>query len=262
LQNTIIKLKDLTKIYQLKRKEKNAVENVSFDVREKELVCIMGPSGCGKSTLLKMLGGIVKPSSGTITLKGKTYESGIPKEALNNIGFVFQNDNLLPWRNVDKNLRLSLEISKTKGNKWDSRIDELLDMVGLMDYKQAYPHELSGGMRQRIGVIRALVLNPDILLMDQPFGALDAITRKILAFDFLSLWEKTQKTIIFVTNDIDEALLLSSRVLIMSPSPGKIIREFNVDIPFSERNQHLKRNARYNELRNEIKNFIKNEQNI
>ena len=150
-----------------------------------------------------MIAGIIKPSLVTISIDGEIFKEGVPKETRKKFGFVFQNDNLLPWRSIRKNLKLSLELNKLEGPEWDEKIGEVLKMVGLYDYIDAYPDELSGGMRQRVNVARALVHNPSILLMDQPFGALDAITRRILSHDFMKLWQETQKTVIFVTNDID-----------------------------------------------------------
>ena len=254
-----IQIEKLTKVYTLKNGPFCAVKDIDLNIKNKEIVCIMGPSGCGKSTILNMLGGIIKPSSGTISFHGNIYKNGVPNDALKKIGYIFQSDNLLPWRTVEKNLRFPLEILNLRGGKWEKRIDELLEMVGLRAYKNAFPHELSGGMKQRIGVIRALVHNPDILLMDQPFGALDAITGKMLSYDFLALWEKTQKTVLMITNSIDKALLLSSKIFIMSALPGKITHEIDVDIPLSLRNHHIIKNVRFNELRKTVKRLIDKE---
>lgn len=254
-----IQVEKLTKVYISKNSSFCAVKDIDLNINNKEIVCIMGPSGCGKSTILNMLGGIIKPSSGTIFYHGNIYKNGVPSDALKKIGYVFQSDNLLPWRTVEKNLRFPLEILNLREEKWKTRIDELLEMVGLRAYRNAFPHELSGGMKQRIGVIRALVHNPDILLMDQPFGALDAITGKMLSYDFLALWKKTQKTILMITNSIDKALLLSSRVFIMSRLPGKITHEIDVDIPLSLRNHNITKNVRYNELRKTLKQLLNKE---
>ena len=143
-----------------------------------------------------------------------------------------------------------------KGQKWSRRIDEMLTIVGLQDYKDIYPHELSGGMRQRVGIARALVHDPQILIFDQPLGALDAITRKMLSFEILNIWRKTQKTIIMVSNNVDEALLLANRILILSPLPGSIIKEINVDIPYEERTPNINTNKHFQELRREINALI------
>mgnify|MGYP000981588897 FL=1 len=251
--------KNLTKNYQSRSGTTCALNDINIDIDDKQIVSIMGPSGCGKSTLLQILGGINKPTSGTISFYGHEYSEGIPNEDLKKIGFVFQADNLLAWRTVKDNLYLPLEIMNLRGKEWDNRIHELLDMVGLKKFINAYPHELSGGMRQRIRLIRALVHNPNLLLMDQPFGALDAITRKLLNYEFLSLCKKTQKTILLVTNDIDEALLLSSKIYIMSSSPGKIINEVKYDLPIAERNRLTARTNKYQQLRIELKKIIQEE---
>lgn len=171
------KLKNISKVYTQGSEERVVLNGINLEIAETEFLCIMGPSSCGKSTLLKIMGGIEQPTVGEITLKGKTFQGGIPKNVLQDFGFVFQNHNLLEWRTVEKNLRLPLDIFKLRGDNWKQRIDEMLSLVGLLDYKRVYPHELSGGMKQRVGIARALVHDPEVLLMDQPFGALDAITR-------------------------------------------------------------------------------------
>jgi len=178
---------------------------------------------------------------------------------LKKIGYVFQIDNLLPWRTVQKNLELPLEVLGFKGKEWIRRIDDLLEMVGLSDYKYAYPHELSGGMKQRIGVIRALVHNPEIILMDQPFGSLDAITRKLLNYEFLSLWKKTKKTIMLITNDIEEALLLSSKIYLLSNPPGEIVNEIDFNVSAEERNRALVKSKKFNQMSLKLRRLIKEE---
>lgn len=234
-----------------------AVEDLSFNLKEKEFVCILGPTGCGKSTLLKMIGGVEKPTLGSLRLKNEQFDQGIPPHALKSFGYVFQHDNLLPWRTVSQNLRLPLEIFGLKGNEWFNRIDEMLKLVGLADYKNVYPHELSGGMRQRVNLARAMIHNPDILLLDQPLGALDTLTRKILAHEILKISRETQKTILMVTNDVDEALLLSNRILIFSTLPGTIAHEINNDIPQEVRTESLYENPQFIHLRSYISNLIR-----
>jgi NitT/TauT family transport system ATP-binding protein len=227
------------------------------------MICIIGPSGSGKSTILKMISGIITPSLGSITLDDAIYENGIPKEVRKKFGIVFQNNNLLSWRTVGKNLNLSLELQKLKGDEWNHRIEETLKMVGLSAYIDAYPDELSGGMKQRVNVARALVHNPEILLMDQPFGALDAITRRIISLEFLNLWKETKKTVIFITNDIDEALLLGSEVYILSKAPGKILEKIELDrLPPETRNKEIYRNPEFLKYRAMIKEHMKKEGGI
>lgn len=230
----------------------HVLKDISIDIERGSFVSIMGPSGCGKSVLLKILGGILQPTSGTIILGDDCYDNGIPGSALKKIGFVFQKDNLQPWRSVEKNLMLPIEVFKLKHSMHPGRVDELLGTVGLLNYKKALPHELSGGMRQRVSLARALMHDPDIVLLDQPFGALDAITRKMLAYEFLAIWKKTKKTFFMVTNDVDEAILLSSKVYIMSKMPGEIENEIVIDIPYDIRNQQIITNNRYKELKSQI----------
>ena len=182
----------------------DVIRDISMNIAEKEMVCILGPSGCGKSTFMKILGGILPASSGRIILDGKDYGVQLPREILRRFGFVFQGDNLLQWRTAEGNLRFNLETMHLKGPQWDRRVDEMLEIVGLSQYRRIYPHELSGGMKQRVGIARALVHDPEILLLDQPFGALDAITRKMLTFEMLNIWKETQKTMVMVTNSVDD----------------------------------------------------------
>lgn len=245
-----IVVKELSKVFPKgKGQSALAVSNVNLNVEKGQIVSIMGPSGCGKSVLMKMLGGIIQPSSGQIVLEGTTYEHGIPKEALRKIGFVFQKDNLQPWRTVEKNLLLPVEVMRLKGPEWKERVGEMLELVGLSDYRAALPQELSGGMRQRVALVRALMHNPDIVMMDQPFGALDAITRRMLTYEFINIWKKTGKTFVVVTNDIDEALLLSSKVYVLSRQPGTIIFEQPVDIPYEKRDQEILLDDHFLELK-------------
>lgn len=256
MENKVIVLNKVSKEYVTGVEKCLAIKDISLNVKEEEVVSIMGASGCGKSTLLNIVGGIIPPTSGQIIFDGNVYEAGVPRDALKKVGYVFQSDNLLQWRTVGKNLNFPLEIMNLKGEMWESRKDELLDMVGLLAYKEAFPFELSGGMKQRIGIIRALMHDPNILLMDQPFGALDAITRKMLSFDFLDLWKKTRKTILMVTNDLDEALLLSTRILIMKNDPGEIFAEIEVDIPIEDRDEHVVKNQRHVELRKKLRKMF------
>lgn len=257
MSKVIMRVNALSKSFSQKAAELRVLNQISMDIHESEFICVIGPSGCGKSTFLKCVGGIQPPTTGTIELDEVTHERGIPSHVLGKFGFVFQSNNLLPWRTAEKNLRLMLEVLKVKEFDWDQRIDEMLQIVGLAQYKDVYPHELSGGMRQRVGIARALVHNPEILLMDQPFGALDAITRKMLSYEMLSIWRQTKKTIIMVTNNVEEALLLANRIFIFSPLPGEIISEIEVDIPLEERGQDIAGHKRYIELRTLINQVIR-----
>ncbi|MGM8365940.1 ABC transporter ATP-binding protein [Virgibacillus sp. W0181] len=257
MQEPIVSIKGLSKFYGAKNEQLQVIQDINMDIADKEFVCILGPSGSGKSTFLKIVGGIQTPTTGEITLDGTTYREGIPSDVLNKFGFVFQNSNLLPWRTAEQNLKLILEVHRLKGEAWSNRVTEMLETVGLKDYMNVFPHELSGGMKQRVGIARALVHNPEILLMDQPFGALDAITRKMLGFEMLNIWKRTRKTIIMVTNNVNEAILLANRIFILSPLPGSVTHEINVDIPLEERGPNIVKLKEYKKLQSQINKIIR-----
>jgi NitT/TauT family transport system ATP-binding protein len=257
--NPVLSLKGISKYFDLRAGELLALDNINFDVLEKEFLCILGPTGSGKSVLLKVMGGVEKQTLGTITLNGESFEDGIPASKLSNFGFVFQQDNLLAWRTVVKNLRLPLEIFHRKTPEMSARVDAMLEMVGLSDYKSVYPHELSGGMRQRVSLARAMVHDPEILLMDQPLGALDAITRRMLAYELLNISRKTQKSMVMVTNSVEEALLLANRILVLSPLPGTIRSAVINDIPPEMRNEQIAEHPRYKELWEILNSMVHNQ---
>ncbi len=203
-----------------------ALAQTSLDVRENEFLSIVGPSGCGKSTLLRLMAGLERPSAGSINFRGQavTRPSG-------RIGLVFQDYSLLPWRSILHNIELGLEFQNLAARQRRQRAVEHLDLVGLAQFKDAYPHQLSGGMRQRAAIARALAVEPDVLLMDEPFGALDAHTRLLMQRELLALWEKRRKTVVFVTHSIDEAVYLSDRVVVMEKDPGRVIEVLDVPLP-------------------------------
>ncbi len=233
------------------------VNDISMEILEKEMVVILGPTGCGKSTFMKILGGIQSATSGSIELDGQDYGQELPRELHRKFGFVFQGDNLLQWRTAEGNLKFNLETMHLKGEKWNKRVDEMLEIVGLSQYRKIYPHELSGGMKQRVGIARALVHDPEVLLMDQPFGALDAITRRMLTFEVLNIWKKTQKTIIMVTNNVDEAITLASRVFVFSAMPASITHEIKIDIPYEKRDSDMVTLPRFLEYRRELNEIVR-----
>ena len=257
MEQPAISLRGVNKYYDVKWGELQVNKDVSLDVYDKEFICILGPTGSGKSTLLKMMGGIEKPTLGTIAVKGHIYEDGIPPKELTRFGFIFQQDNLLAWRTVQKNLTLPLEVFKKIDKGTQARVDEMLELVGLLDYKRVFPHELSGGMRQRVSLARAMMHNPDILLMDQPLGALDAITRKMLAYELLGISRITQKTMVMVTNSVDEALLLADRILVLTSLPGNIACEIRNDIPQEARGEQLAEHPRFKELRMRLDGLLR-----
>ena len=203
-----------------------AIRNVSFDVADGEFVSILGPSGCGKSTLLEMIAGLSAPSSGGISLMNRKI-SGPRAE----VGVVFQSPVLLPWRTVLDNVLFPIELLKLSREAYRERAVELLKMTKLMEFASALPRQLSGGMRQRAAICRALIHDPSVLLMDEPFSALDAITRDDMAIELLRIWQTNRKTVIFVTHSIREAILLSDRVLVMGRRPATIIDELHIDLP-------------------------------
>lgn len=203
-----------------------ALDGVDLDVRPGEFVSILGPSGCGKSTLLQCMGGLLPITSGTLTLEGSEI-SEPPLDA----GFVFQQDLLLDWRSVLGNVLLTAEFRGYRLTDWEGRARELLATLGLQGAEGRYPWELSGGMRQRVAICRGLLLDPKLLLMDEPFGALDAITRDELNLELERIWERTSKTVLLITHSIAEAIFLSDRVLVMSKNPGRIAEVVDIDLP-------------------------------
>jgi len=211
-----------------------ALEEVSLQVGAGEFLCIVGPSGCGKSTLLRVLGGLARPTRGKVYLGGELLTA--PRRQ---IGFVFQKANLMPWRTVLRNVTLPLEIKGLKAEEAGQQARELLKLVGLEGFEDAYPHELSGGMEQRVAIARALVHDPAILLLDEPFGALDALTRENMNLELLRIWQAKRKTVVMVTHSIREALFLADRILVMSSRPGRIKATFAVPLPRPRRLEML-----------------------
>ena len=203
-----------------------ALEDISCRIQRGSFVTLVGPSGCGKSTVLRLIAGLLRPTSGQVLYKGR------PVEGVNtDVGFVTQDDNLFPWRNLLENVQLALEFKGVPRSERERRALELIERVGLRGFEYHYPHELSGGMRKRAAIIRTLIYDPDVILMDEPFGPLDAQTRTVLQDELLKLWQGSGKTILFVTHDLVESVALSDRILVFTRSPGRIFREYLVDIP-------------------------------
>lgn len=220
----LISIRDLNKIYEAG--EVVALQDVSLEIRDGEFISLVGPSGCGKSTLLKIIAGLLRHSSGNLFLRDKPILRPSPE-----IGVAFQAPVLLPWKSILQNVLFPIEIRVGDTRPFLCRADELLEMVGLSGFKNSYPHELSGGMQQRAAIVRALVQDPAVLLMDEPFGALDAMTREQMNVLLLDIWSKHRKTVIFVTHSIPESVFLSDRVVVMTPRPGKIAEVIDVDLP-------------------------------
>ena len=206
--------------------EVRALEDINVDIRPGEFVAVLGPSGCGKSTLLSMLAGLLAPSEGVMKIDGERLVKAHPRA-----GVVFQTDLLLYWRTVLQNILLPIEIKGTVTDAHVARARDLLAQVGLADFADKHPSELSGGVRQRVSICRALIQQPGLLLMDEPFGALDALTREQMIIDLQQLWLTQRNTVIFITHGIDEAVFLADRVLVMSPRPGKVDLELAIDLP-------------------------------
>ncbi|MGB7034518.1 MAG: ABC transporter ATP-binding protein [Xanthobacteraceae bacterium] len=230
-----------------------ALGNFDIEVEEGEFLSIVGPSGCGKSTFLNILLGLIKPDSGELSLKGKKIAGPGGDRAM-----VFQEFGLLPWRTVRHNIELGLELKKVPAAKRHAVADRLIALVGLAGFESHYPHELSGGMKQRVGLARALATDPDVLLMDEPFAALDAQTRDLMQVELLRIWREAKKTVLFVTHQIDEAIYLSDRVMVMSKRPGRAKKTFSIALP-RPREYEMRVTPAFNDLKLEIWNTLKDE---
>ena len=223
----IIRVAGLNKTYRTREgRDIEALRDVNFTIDEGELITVVGPSGCGKSTLLKILAGILRRTSGTVMIADRKVDG--PSR---DVGVVFQAPVLLPWRNVLENVLVPVEIQKLDRPRFEQRARDYLKLVGLEGFEQKYPNELSGGMQQRVGISRALVHDPTFLLMDEPFGALDAMTREYMNLELLRIWSESKKTVLLVTHSIPEAAFLADRVIVMSPRPGRIAEILRIELP-------------------------------
>ncbi|WP_027724735.1 ABC transporter ATP-binding protein [Tuberibacillus calidus] len=219
-----IRVHQLSKIFFRKNSSVHAIRDINFEVKNGEFVCLLGPSGCGKTTLLRILAGLEKPSGGSYEMihgdRNKPLQS-----------MIFQEKGVIPWMTVEENVAFGLRMRHAPKNETKERTDYYLKKVGLWEFRKLYPSEISGGMKQRASIARAFANDPEILLMDEPFAALDEQNKYILQEELLSIWEETKKTVLFITHSIDEALLLSDRILLMSAQPGTIVREKIIDLP-------------------------------
>jgi NitT/TauT family transport system ATP-binding protein len=222
----IISMRNLSKVYETRNDPLLALQDVSLDVAAGELVSFVGPSGCGKSTLLNIIGGLLDRTAGDLWFKGEDQ-----REARREIGMMFQTPVLFEWRTVVENVLLPVEILGLNKGTYRPRALELLDLAGLKGFEEAYPRQLSGGMQQRVALSRVLIYDPEVLLLDEPFGALDEFTRETMNLELLRIWTATGKTIIFVTHNINEAVFLSDRVVVMTPRPGQIAKVVEVRLP-------------------------------
>jgi NitT/TauT family transport system ATP-binding protein len=243
-------VEDVSKRFRRGRSEVLALDGVDLHVDAGELVCLLGASGCGKSTLLSIIGGLEEPTTGTVVVDGeRVVGPGADR------GMVFQGYSLFPWKTVEENIAFGLEVGRWSKARRLERVDELLGVVGLRDFANALPKELSGGMRQRVAIARALAPEPDVLLLDEPFGALDANTKRHLQDFLLTVWHRLGATILMVTHDVDEAVYLSGRVYVMSARPGRIASE--IEVPFgSVRGPTIKRDQRFLDLRDDLDDML------
>ncbi len=223
-----------------------AVDGMTMNVKRGEFVCLLGPSGCGKSTTLMAMAGLLKPTSGTVSIAGRPVTGPGPDRAV-----VFQEFALMPWLTVLDNVCFGMRMRGVPSGERQARAREYIKLVGLTGFENAYPHQLSGGMRQRVGIARALAVQPEIILMDEPFGALDAQTREIMGVELLQIWERDRKTVLFVTHGIDEAIYLADRVVVMAARPGRIREEITIDIP-RPRAHSIHESSKFIELRRYI----------
>uniref|UniRef100_A0A7C4TW18 ABC transporter ATP-binding protein n=1 Tax=Caldisericum exile TaxID=693075 RepID=A0A7C4TW18_9BACT len=225
----LLSVRNVYQVFSLKNKEVVVLENVSFTVEENEFVSLVGPSGCGKSTLLRIIAGLLKPSSGTVLFREEEVKGINPYTSM-----VFQTFGLLPWLDVTENITLGLEARGVSLKERLKKAFKYIDMVGLEGFEEAYPRELSGGMKQRVGIARALIMEPELLLMDEPFSALDALTAENLRSEIVNLWESKKlslKSILLVTHNIEEAVYLSDRIIIFSTHPGRVVADERIDLP-------------------------------
>lgn len=242
-----LELQGLQVRYETKEHSTLAIEHVDLTVQDGEFVSVVGPSGCGKSTLLKVVSGLLKPAKGKALIDGKPIVN-VPEQ----IGMVFQNDALLPWKSVYDNVRLPLEIKNVSKARQKEEVNRLLEMVHLNGFEEYYPKQLSGGMRKRVALARTFAYDPSIYLMDEPFGPLDAQTRVTIGEEFLRIWEAVGKSVLFITHDIEEAIALSDRVIVMSKRPGTIKAEFKVELERPRPFYEIRFEPRFKELQREI----------
>ena len=245
-----VHIENVVKKFNGRNGEMVALNGVTLDIHDNEFICVVGPSGCGKSTLLNIIAGLLEPTSGEVYCDGKLVEgTGTDR------GVVFQQYALFPWLTVKKNVRFALEMRGIKGKEADNLAMIYLEKVDLTKFADHYPKELSGGMKQRVAIARAYAADPQVLLMDEPFGALDAQTRTQLQTELLQTWERDQKTCFFITHDVDEAIILAQKVIVMSARPGRVKAIIDIDIPYP-RDQETKMSPRFLELKTEIWSLV------
>jgi NitT/TauT family transport system ATP-binding protein len=247
----VIRLEHVDKTYRTRRGDLvHAVADVTLEVGDNEFVVLVGASGCGKSTLLKLVAGLIPATRGTVHIRGEAVREPFP-----DVGFVFQQPVLLPWRSVLDNVLFSVEMLGLEPHLYRKQAGDLLELTGLGGFETKYPRELSGGMQQRVAICRALLPDPSLLLMDEPFGALDAMTREEMSLELLRIWDERRKTILFVTHSIPEAILLADRVVVMTPRPGRIARVLPIELP-RPRTMELEFDPRFKAASDEVRSLI------
>lgn len=251
MSSSVIEIKNVHKVFQSDSGDVVALKGIDLDIQEGQFVCLLGPSGCGKSTLLNAVAGFSLPTTGEIFVGGKKVTEPGPDR-----GMVFQEYALFPWMSVADNITFGLRIRKENPEKIKNKLDELLAMLKLTEFKDRYPKDLSGGMRQRVAIARVLALDSQIMLMDEPFGALDALTRRSLQDELLKVWHEYKKTVIFVTHSIEEAIYLADRIVVMSYRPGTVKKDIIVDMP-RLRNPT---SPEFNDLKRELSELVMSEQ--
>ncbi len=250
---SVVSITSVNKTFKSGASQTIALQDINLQIEQGEFISLIGPSGCGKSTLLRIIGDLISPSNGTVLVNGKPA----PQARVNReYGIVFQAPVLFDWRSVEKNVQLPLEIMGKSPQERAQRANEMLELVELNGFQKHYPYQLSGGMQQRVSIARALSFNPQLLLMDEPFGALDEITRERLNAELLDIWSRTKTTIVFVTHSIPEAVFLSTRVVVMSARPGRITQIIPIDLP-QPRNFDTRESARYYELITQVREGLR-----
>ena len=254
----VVSVAGVNKVFESAGGRTTALEGIDLAIQPGEFVSLIGPSGCGKSTLLRVIGDLTAPTSGSVTVNGKpARQARLDRD----YGIVFQAPVLFDWRSVQSNVALPLEVKGVSGADRGRRVQAMLDLVELGDFAKHYPYQLSGGMQQRVSIARALALEPSILLMDEPFGALDEMTRERMNSEVQRIWQQTGTTVVFVTHSIPEAVFLSSKVVVMSPRPGRIVRVIDIDLP-RPRTDDTRETPRYFELITEVRETLRGRRGV
>lgn len=253
MSDLVLKLENISKSFPKVENNEitNAISNINFSVNNNEFISLVGPSGCGKSTILRIISGLLKPTTGKVYINNEEIVKPIEK-----IAYVFQKPTLFPWLTVKNNIAFGLKIKKMPKEFINQKVDKMIDMINLNDFKDDYPAQLSGGMQQRVAIARALINEPNILLLDEPLSALDAFTRMKMQEEILSIWKQKKQIVVMVTHDIEEAVFMSTKVFVIDKKPGTIKKEINIDIPY-DNNYRDRSSDIFTKYRNEILELVK-----